>query len=220
LNLRIKYPRTPHLTWSEGCSKNDVRLISTNCLKDKTIVASLKCDGEATTIYSDGYVHARSPIYTPHESRTWVKSLASKIAHLMTPGWRICGENMYARHTLKYDDLDSYFLVYAMFNDINQCCPWNIVEDECERLGLCTVPVLYTGKYSEKELLYTQEFVLDDEIDEGYVVRNYARFHYNEFALNVAKFRFKHFEDALNESDSHWIHRPVEKNVLRGGFNA
>jgi len=217
---RIKYPRTPHLPWSEGRGKKDVGLISDDCFKNKQIVVTTKMDGEATTIYSDGYMHARSVTYQKHESRNWVKNLGSVISRNMLQGWRICGENLYAQHTMTYNDLDSYFLVYAMFNDINQCVPWNQVEEECERLGLVTVPVLYEGIYSENELLYIQEFVLDSERDEGYVVRNSGRFHYNEFGLNVAKFRFKEFTDKLDEETTHWLNKPVIKNSLIGGFSA
>ena len=70
------------------------------------VVVTEKLDGENTTLYRRG-LHARSLDPRPHPSRDWVKRLQGQIGHLIPEGWRVCGENLYARHSLGYDDLES-----------------------------------------------------------------------------------------------------------------
>lgn len=50
---RYKYPRTPHLPWSPGATKDDVRCINTEIFTGKRVVITEKMDGENTTLYSD-----------------------------------------------------------------------------------------------------------------------------------------------------------------------
>ena len=59
MSERIKYPRTYHLPFSEGVQSDDKLLKNFNSLKDKEVVATLKMDGENTTLYHDNYMHTR-----------------------------------------------------------------------------------------------------------------------------------------------------------------
>lgn len=105
---RVHYPRTPHLPWSPGATADDVRTTDLSGLAGREVVVTEKLDGENTTLYRDG-LHARSLDSAHHPSRAWVKSLHGSVASAIPEGWRVCGENMYARHSLGYDDLDSWF---------------------------------------------------------------------------------------------------------------
>ena len=60
-----KYPRTPHLPFSQGMS-DDKRLSSTTHFQGMQIVVTEKMDGENTTIYNNK-VYARS-IDSAHRS--------------------------------------------------------------------------------------------------------------------------------------------------------
>ncbi len=104
----VKYPRTPHLPWSPGRSKDDIALNSIEhleCLDD--VVVTEKLDGENTTLYHD-YLHARSIDSKSHPSRDWIKRFHAKIQYDIPEDFRICGENMYARHSIFYDALTTF----------------------------------------------------------------------------------------------------------------
>ena len=57
---RIKYPRTPHFPWSPGATDDDKILQDLSVFDKQPVVITEKMDGENTTIYADGYIHARS----------------------------------------------------------------------------------------------------------------------------------------------------------------
>lgn len=203
----VKYPRTYHLPWSPGVGKDDRVLDSLETLADKM-------DGENTTLYND-YIHARSLTYSSHPSRTAVKRLHASIAHEIPEGWRICGENLTAKHSIHYKNLSDFFLVFSVWDENNLCLSWPETEVWASLLGLKTVPVLYSGKWSETiKDLYKN--TVDGDDCEGYVVRRKEAFHYSQFKYLVAKYvRTNHVT-----SDNHWIHAPMVANELgdrRGG---
>jgi len=142
-----KHPRTAHLPWSPGVSRDDKVIDSIDVFVDKEIIISVKMDGECTSLYKEK-VHARSTTYSPHPSRSWIKSLHANISNDIPKGWRIVGENLYAKHSIKYNNLDSYFLVFAIFNEKNICLSWADTKTYSILLGLQTVPVLYKGIWS------------------------------------------------------------------------
>ena len=213
---RWKYPKTPHLPWSESSSATDTWSDGVPTFPE--IVITEKLDGEATTIYSDGYVHARSIDSSHHSSRSWVKKLAASISYLIPEGYRICGENLFAYHSIFYTDLPSYFFVYGIYNE-EDCLAWNEVEKLCQTLGLLTVPVLYRGEWIKQkfgDLLVAGSYPIFDGPSgnptdpEGFVVRNSKSFSYFDFHINCTKYvRKEHVKD-----DQNWMSRPVVPNLL------
>lgn len=122
--MRVKYPRTYHFDFSLGLSSDDKLISSLDAFEGQEVVVTTKMDGENTTLYSD-YTHARSLDSGHHESRSWIKSKQAEIGHLIPQGWRICGENLYARHSIVYNDLHSYFYVFNIWNEENKCLSWD-----------------------------------------------------------------------------------------------
>jgi hypothetical protein len=108
----VKYPRTPHVRWSPGCQADDIQ-IAHEPDPDDEIIQTVKMDGENTTLYRDR-LHARSLNANPHPSRGWVKNLHAQMRHDIPEGWRVCGENLYAQHSIAYRNLESYFLVFSI----------------------------------------------------------------------------------------------------------
>lgn len=84
-------------------------------------------DGENTTMMKN-YIYARSLDSNNHQSRNWVKGLWGEISYKIPENWRICGENMYAKHSIEYNNLESYFLVYSIWDE-------KIVFEETETYG-------------------------------------------------------------------------------------
>lgn len=206
---RYKYPRTTHLPWSEGVTDDDKKASSVEIYKGMEVVVTLKMDGENTTLYRDG-LHARSLDSGHHPSRSWVKGFHAGIAGKIPEYLRICGENVYAQHSIAYDNLESYFLGFSIWNGPG-CLEWDVTLNWFEELGIASVPVLYRGVFDEEKIraLWTPEFAAKHE---GYVVRPVNPFHHEYFSQVVMKYvRKDHIQ-----TDEHWRDKPVVPNKLKG----
>lgn len=204
-----KYPRTYHVPWSLGSTSDDKFMEDTSSFIGKTIIITEKMDGENTNMYSDR-IHARSIDSKHHDSRNWVKGLWGQIKNEIPDGWRICGENLYAKHSLYYEGLSSYFMVFSIWNEKNECLSWEDTIGICDILSLEMVPVIGKMVYDEgylKNLANTFE----TSKKEGYVIRNADSFHFDDFALNVGKWvRPKHVT-----TDQHWMFSIITPNKLK-----
>lgn len=205
----VKYPRTYHLPWSH-LLKDDRILKDDSHFIGKRVIVSLKMDGENTTMYND-YIHARSLETASHETRNWVKGLWSQIGYMLDDNMRICGENLYAVHTVKYDNLKSYFMMFSMWMD-NRCLSWDETVEYSKILGLEMVPVIYDGIYDKDSII--EAFSNHEKTNEGYVVRIADEFNYIDFRRSVAKFVRPEFRQLINNSHGHWISKKIEVNTL------
>ena len=209
MNDFYKYPRTYHLLFSLGSTSDDKFLENHDAFKGKTIIISEKMDGEATSMYPDR-IHARSIDSKDHSSRHWVKGLWGSIKDQIPTGWRICGENVYAKHSIYYNDLETYFYVYSIWDENNYCLSWADTLVICEILNLTPVRVIDTLLFDEEKLKEIANN-LDTTKVEGYVLRNKERFHYDDFSNNVAKWvRKGHVEN----NSSHWMYNKIIPNKL------
>lgn len=189
LNLftnRVKYGRTNHLPWSPGITDDDRVLKSVSHLIGKRVIMTTKADGENTNMYTDG-IHARSLDSRGGEDRAWVKQFWATVAHDIPQDWRICGENMWAEHSIHYTDLPSYFLGFSMWNERNVCLSWDDTLQYFELLGITPVTVLYDGVWDEVKIRAIEKTMQWDK-DEGYVIRLADSFPYSEFKNSVTKF--------------------------------
>lgn len=211
METRFKYPKTLHLPWSPGL-QNDDRLMPLEDVKlnfrDREVIATEKLDGENTSMYCD-HIHARSVYSGDHPSRSWVKALHGRIKNDIPEDWRIIGENCFAHHSIFYDKLETYFYVFAIYNDKNICLEWDEMVYWCDLFDLKTVPILFKGQF-DLEFIKNLQNQLNLETQEGYVIRNTHSFHYSDFQKNVAKFVRK----GHVQTDQHWMSKPVVRNLL------
>lgn len=213
----VKYKRTYHLPWSPGITDDDRVLKDMSNFEGKEVVVTVKMDGENTNIYND-YIHARSVDGRSHYTRNWAKSFAfGYFAHNIPDKWRVCAENLYAVHSIKYDDLESYLLAFSIWNEKNECLSWDESVEWFKLLGIPHVEVLYRGPYDEKIIKGLYDDSKRDSM-EGYVIRNAESFHYKDFAKNMAKFvRAGHVQTA-----NHWMYgynKTHELNNLKDGVS-
>lgn len=207
--MSVKYPRTPHLPWSEGRSEDDVALVDLRRLRSGEVVVTEKRDGENTTLTRDT-CHARSLDSGFHPSRTWIRALWGQIRSELPEGMRICGENLYAVHSIRYEALTSYFEVFNVW-DGDECLSWDDTLQWCELLGLTHVPVLHRGALpSEAELRGLWQERRSEPTSEGYVVRVAGSFKRAEFPTCVGKM----VRAAHVQTDQHWMQKEVEPNGL------
>lgn len=204
---RIKYPRTSHLPWSLGLTNGDKKLIDVKHFYEKEIIMSQKMDGECTTMAKE-YYHARSVDPSDHPSRHYVKGIWGSIQYKIPEGMRIVGENMYAKHSIFYDNLLSYFLVHSIWiSDI--CLSYKQTENICHELGLNLCPVYYCGVFDVNVIGYIQD-TIDFEQVEGYVLRRSDAFFHDRFELNVNKYVRKNHV----QTSEHWMNEKIIQNGL------
>lgn len=211
---RIKFPRIKHVPFSERLSSDDKRMDNLVCFEEKSLVITEKYDGENTTIYSDGYVHARSMDHNKHPGRAYVSSLAARLNGQIPAGWRVCGENLQARHTISYYNLNDWFLVFAIFNERNHCLSWDDTKEWVRILDLHHVDEL--GRCLSGNPLENVERAVKVHRPrgiEGFVIRNLDTFPLEDWSDNVAKFVYSSF---CIKGDVHW----QLKNVIFNGRNS
>ena len=193
---KIKYPRTLHLPWSPGVSDDDKVLLELSNFYDKEVVITKKMDGENTTMGCD-YIHARSLDSVGGVDRDWVKQYWSTFAHDIPKGWRICGENLWAKHSIYYDALPSYFLGFSVWNESNECLSWDDTLQFFQLLGITPVSEVCRSMWDDIDFKSVNNLTSNDE---GYVVRLTEGFSYHDFPISVAKYvRKDHVQ-----TDKHW----------------
>lgn len=201
--MNIKYPRTWHLPWSKSIT-NDDKVMNPCLLNNRHVIITEKMDGENTTFTCDRS-YARSVDSCGHISRNYIKGIWGGIKHLIPSTYLICGENMYAQHSIKYDNLKSYFYGFSIWDE-DICLSWNDTLKWFGILGITSVNVIYDGVYNE-DIIKS----LDIGNTEGYVVRPYESFSRNEFSSLVGKYvRPNHVQ-----TTSHWMYSKIKKNTLR-----
>jgi hypothetical protein len=204
---KVKYPKTLHFEWSPNLQNDDRRIHDLAGFVGEEVVVTTKMDGENTTI-GRNYIHARSLDSRHHPSRSWVKQLHGTIRSDIPEGWRICGENLFAQHSMAYEELPSFFMVFSVWDEKDTCLSWDETLDVCHMLNLHTVPVIYRGPWDEA---YTRNIRVDPFKEEGYVTRVSRRFRFAEFSRVVAKFVRK----GHVQTDEFWMNRPMVPNKLR-----
>ena len=197
-----------HFPWSPNLQNDDRMLESTDGFIGKRIIVTEKMDGENTSLYTD-HIHARSIDSKYHPSREWVKAFWGSIKHEIPSFMRICGENMYAKHSIHYTNLNSYFLGFSVWVD-DVSLDWETTEMWFDLLGIEPVPVWYDGIYSENKLHELWEEYGGENV-EGYVVRVADKIPVDSFSVLVGKYVRKNHV----QTNKFWMNQPVIPNVLK-----
>lgn len=199
-----KYPRTPHLPESPGMTSDD-KVISAAGLANLENAANLlvteKMDGGNLTMYRDAF-HGRSLDSGTHHWDSRARALWAQLCYGIPEGWRVSGESLYARRSVAYEDLDSVYLVFGVWNADNELLSWADTVDFCSETGFTTVPVIAQGlNFKESREIWSVDHNTDSS--EGFVIRNADSFVFEEFQENIAKWvRPDHVQTAAD-----WRHR-------------
>ena len=206
----VKYHKTMHLPWSPGL-QNDDRVITTlDHFKDKEVIVTEKMDGENASLYHSGYMHPRSIDGRYHPSRDWVKGWWASRAHMLDENFRICGENMFAQHSIIYNELESYFYGFSLWQH-NWCLSWDATISKFQALDIIPVPEIWRGQFNIDILKEIGES-LNPDTQEGYVVRLVNGYALEQSHLKIAKFvRQNHVQ-----TDEFWMHSELKPNKLKG----
>ena len=211
MNTRTKYNRTYHLPWSHMHS-DDKALGKLSAFHGMDVVVSEKMDGENTTVYPDGYLHARSIDSRHNFTRDWAKRMASVLCHDIPAGHRFVFENVAYYHSIDYTELESFCYLLSIWNDDNVCLGYDDTREYAELLDLAMPKELYRGPFDEEVLMELSK-TMDLNTMEGYVFRNVNAFHRDDFALNMGKFvRDGH----VQHNSEHWL-KSTRPNSLKPG---
>jgi len=237
-----KYPKTFHIPTSLNLQNDDRRIDSMDAFQGQRVIVTVKADGENTNCYNDR-VHARSIDSGDHVSRHWMKAFHASIKHDIPEGWRICGENCYALHSIYYNGLPSYFLAFGIYNEKNTCLSWDDTVEFCELLNIHTVPVIYDGVYDAEKIqeAYDDNFTLGgwtpkenvnddfksfrDLIIKGHDLNNFAEQVEEGYVIRIAEsFNYDDFQKSCAKwvrkshvrCSDHWMSEMVIPNRLKG----
>jgi hypothetical protein len=214
--MSAKYPRTLHLPWSPGGTKDDKRMRDVNALLGMDIVLTEKLDGSNLCMTREE-IFARSHSGAPkHPSFDQAKAFHAQIGWKLPSGHSLFGEWCYAVHSIEYT-LPTYFHVFAIRDDVHKWwLRWHEVEDLCKSLGLTHVPVLEkTVARTEKKLQelterHAHEPSVYGATREGVVVRQAVGWEDGDFPLLTGKWvRANHVQ-----TDDHWKHQEIRKQRL------
>lgn len=207
----VKHPRTPHLPWSPNMSSDDKLMPEDSLLRKCEVVVSTKYDGEQFSFYKN-YMHARSidstPESAPHPSRTEMKKIHAHFGFDIPEHYRIVGENVYAKHSIHYTDLESWFYLFSVWNEKNVCLSWDETKEWAELLNLTMVPEIYRGVFDEKAI--EKAFEPYKNFHEGYVVRLTDAFPYRAYRFSTAKY----VRPGHVQTTRFWFREPVVPNLL------
>lgn len=166
-------------------------------------------DGQNTTMYQN-YIHARSTDGRSHESMNWVKNFHRKIAHNIPQDFRICGENLYAKHSIFYNNLESYFMGFSIWEK-DVCLSWKETIEYFDLLEIQSVPILFEGIFDQNKIHKTWENERTWENSEGYIIRPSSNFKQKDFSKVVGKYvRKDHIQ-----TNKHWLKQKLEMNNLK-----
>ncbi|AUX36176.1 MULTISPECIES: RNA ligase family protein [Sorangium] len=218
--MSAKYPRSFHLPWSPGGTSDDKRMADVSGLLGVEIVITEKCDGSNLT-YTRKSVFSRSHSGPPsHPSFDLAKATHARIAHLLSEGTSVFCEYCYAVHSIEYEALPGYSLVFGVRDDARGLFwEWDMVVVQANDLGLPTVPVLFRGRVEDGCELEALTSALAREPSafggprEGVVVRVAGEFPDAAFQRCLAKWvRRGHVQ-----TDEHWMHQEIRPQRLSAG---
>jgi hypothetical protein len=195
----MKYGHTPILPWSPNCNHDDddVFLTNTDIFKGKRVIYTEKLDGENTSCFRNK-IHARSEDGYGRAWQSYMQKYYAAFSSDIPEGMQICGECVYATHSITYQTLPTCYFVFAIFVD-GMSLSWNDVVMWSDLLGLDTVPVVPDMPPFLHEVPIPSKSAFGDTC-EGYVVRNIEAYPVFEMEQNMGKAVRSHHV----KTDVHW----------------
>ena len=219
----MKYPRTYHVPFSPGATKDDKKLKDGwfEYYRGKEIVVTEKLDGENSCLCQKG-VFARShgaETRSPWSINLWGDDgLYCKVKGLIDDDLLIFGENLYGEHSIHYEKLRDYFHVFACYNETtDKWWSWDDVKFVSKVLGVPHVPTLWRGIAESEDQI--RELIIQTmnmpsaygNTKEGVVMRLANEFDGEDFPNYVCKYvRANHVQ-----TDEHWTRNWKKAELIR-----
>jgi hypothetical protein len=224
----LKFPRTPHITGSRlQPGDEDLSVIAREVLEGISVVTEEKLDGSNSGISFDDrgslILQSRGHILTggPRERqfnllKRWANHHFAALREILGRRYVMYGEWLYARHTIAYDRLAHYFIEFDIFD--RDSGDFLSTERRASLLAggpVVSVPVLGAGSVSRIDSYIGRSRYSTTELMEGLYLKR------EEDGRVAARYKYVRpgFLQAVADSDSHWMDRPIEPNLLRDGVD-
>lgn len=222
----FRFPHTPHLAWlaKDGIPRDDKVLspAEAQVLLSGDVIVEEKLDGANLGLSQsrNGIVRAQNRgqyLVEPHVGQfarlpAWLAQHQSSLLAVLRPELMLFGEWCAARHSLGYDTLPDWFLLFDVY-DRSKGRFWSTSRRNAlaSEAGLFTVPRISSGRIT---LAALKQLVMDtashyrDELPlEGVVVRCESA----DWCETRAKLVRPDFAQAI---DTHWRKRAIEWNRI------
>jgi len=224
----LKYPRTPHIAGSRlQPGDEDMSVIAREALEGASLIIEEKLDGSNSGISfaSDGslILQSRGHVLTggPRERqfdllKRWASHHVAALRDILGRRYVMYGEWLYARHTIPYDRLPHYFLE---FDILDRESGDFLGTDACRKLlaggPVLSAPVLGLEPVSKIETYIGKSLYSSKEMMEGLYLKK------EDSGRVIERFKYVRtdFLQAVANSDSHWMDRPIEPNGLAEGVD-
>jgi len=222
----FRFPHTPHLAWLGKGTPRDDKVLSPaeaeDFLKYTKVVIEEKLDGAnmGISISSEGEVRVQNRgqyLTKPYlgqfkKLETWLDLREDVLFDALGENLILFGEWCTARHSLAYDTLPDWFLVFDVF-DRKSNRFWSTTRRDrlAEELALATVPHITKGQFSLDllvNLLIQQSGIYRSGPVEGFILRREGK----EWLENRVKLVHPDFTQAIEE---HWSRRAIRWNRLK-----
>lgn len=218
----FRFPNTPHLAWLGSGQVRDGKVLSraeAEALLNHEVVVEEKLDGTnvGISLAPDGGLRVQNrgqyllPPYRGQFARlgAWLEAHADALFDALAPGRILFGEWCAARHSLDYNRLPDWWLLFDVY-ERQQDRFWSTEQrnDLAAAHGLITVPTLVRGHLTLAELVALvrdQRSRFRQGAMEGVVVRTEA----DGWTLARAKLVRPDFVQNIN---THWRSRALQWN--------
>lgn len=220
----FRFPHTPHIAWlASGAPRDDkvLPLEDAEKLLAGEVVIEEKLDGAnlGFSIGSDGTLRVQNrgqyllPPFTGQFAQLgkWMESHQDRLFDALTESLIVFGEWCAARHSLDYDQLPDWLLMFDVY-DRKTHRFWSTTRrnELALALGLSVVPCLYQGRITIRQLTgrafgEVSRFRQGDA--EGVIVRSEDAM----WLQQRAKLVRPNFTQAITQ---HWRNRVVEWNLI------
>jgi len=207
-----KFPRTYHFEWSPGLQSDDKVITDLSGLLGEEVVATIKMDGENSSLYSD-YTHARSLDSRHNFTRDWLKKMHAVLKHQIPDNFILVGENLWAEHAIRYPDgyLQGYFYLFSIWENGDTCLSYDDIVMYADLFDLPMPREVIRGVFNEdfEKKLKVAASMLNTTLEEGFVVRVTRSFKREDYSRCVAKYVRK---GHVQPNAEHWL-----KNARQNG---
>lgn len=222
MNDFFRFPHTPHIAWLGNGIPRDDKVLSpreADKLLSNSVVVEEKLDGAnlGISVSPEGDIRAQNrgqylklPMKGQFEKLNfWLKSHSDALFDALGDDLILFGEWCAARHSLDYDHLPDWLLVFDVYDKKSRQF-WSTVRrnELAVQLDLSVVPRLLGEQVNLnllKELLHTQPSAFRQGTLEGVVIRKES----TEWLESRAKLVCPDFVQEISE---HWSHRRIEWN--------
>ena len=248
-----KYPRTPHLTGSRlQPGDEDLSQIPFSLIRNRHLVVEEKIDGanSAISFSPDGALllqsrgHYLTGGYRERHynlMKQWASIHRDAFYKVLSTRYIMYGEWMYAKHSIYYDALPSYFMEFDILDrQTGRFLDTPSRQALTRQMPVCSVPVLAEGIFQRPEdilcLLGPSRYIREGHLERlrAWCLQNgldperccaetdpttqmeglYLKIEEDGSVVERLKYVRSSFAQQVQQSETHWIDRPIIPNGL------